>query len=314
MRPVARAVVSHAHGDHARPGSGGYLAAAGSLPLLRHRLGSRAPLEGLAYGEPRRLGGTTVSFHPAGHILGSAQVRIERQGEVWVYSGDYKRQADPTCEPFAPVACDTFVTEATFAHPGFRWPETAAVVGEILAWWRENRAAGRASVLYAYAVGKAQRLLAELAARGVGRVFLHAALEAPTAVYRSAGILLPETPAVSKERGRGDRFGGELVLAPPSALGAPEMSRFRDAATAYASGWALAPRRRSGLGRGFVLSDHADWPALLQSIEETGACRVLVTHGADEERERLARFLQDERGREAAVLGKLVSPETGAAL
>src|SRR5512141_2868974 len=163
-QPVDRAVITHAHGDHARPGSAAYLSARCALPILRTRLGEDAAIEGVAYGEVRELDGVRVSLHPAGHVLGSAQVRIGRGGEVWVVSGDYKLDPDPTCEPFEPVRCSTFITESTFGLPIYRWCTPPQTFARIDAWWRANAAAGRASVIFAYAFGKAQRILASVAA------------------------------------------------------------------------------------------------------------------------------------------------------
>jgi putative mRNA 3-end processing factor len=297
-RPVPRAVISHAHGDHARWGSEAYLAASASVPVLRRRLGE-ARIEGVPFGERVRMGEVTVSFHPAGHVLGSAQVRVEREGEVWVFSGDYKRRADPTCEPFEPVPCHTFITEATFALPIYRWDETPVVAREIFDWWGANREAGRASVLFTYALGKAQRILGELARLTDRTVFVHGSIEPLNECYRQAGIAMLPTRPVS-ETARGQSFAGELILAPPSAGGSTWMRRFGPASTAFASGWmrVRGTRRRRGFDRGFVVSDHADWPDLLRTFEDVGAERILTTHGYAEP---LARYLR-ERGRSAGTL------------
>ena len=173
---VDRAVITHAHGDHLRPGSGAYLSTAASRPLVLHRLGADAPLRAVAYGEATDIDGVRVSLHPAGHILGSAQVRVEHRGEVWVASGDYKRAPDPTCAPFEPLRCHTFITEATFALPVFRWDPPAQTVLEICRWWDEMREARRPAVLFGYALGKAQRVLAELARCTDRPVYVHGAL------------------------------------------------------------------------------------------------------------------------------------------
>ena len=294
------AVITHVHGDHLRLGSRRYLCTAPSLPFLRKRLGPDVVAEGIPYGERVRLGGTTVSFHPAGHVLGSAQVRIETAGAVWVVSGDYKRAPDPTCAPFEVVPCDVFVTEATFALPIYRWEEPSAVVPRILEWWDANREAGRPSVLFSYAMGKAQRILAELAALTGRTVMVHGAVEGLTALYRDAGVrMLPTEKVADAPRGR--PYAGELILAPPAASGSTWMRRFGAAReTAFASGWmrVRGTRRQKGFDRGFALSDHADWPALLRTIAETGARRVLVTHGYSDE---LARHLR-EQGKDAGVL------------
>jgi putative mRNA 3-end processing factor len=305
-RPVPRAVISHAHGDHARWGSEAYLAAAASVPVLRRRLGE-ARIEGVPFGERVRMGEVTASFHPAGHVLGSAQVRVERGGEVWVFSGDYKRRADPTCEPFEPVPCHTFITEATFALPIYRWDETSVVAREIFDWWEANREAGRASVLFSYALGKAQRILGELARLTDRTVFVHGSIEPLNECYRQAGIMMLLTRPVS-ETAKGQSFAGELILAPPSAGGSTWMRRFGPASTAFASGWmrVRGTRRRRGFDRGFVVSDHADWPDLLQTFEDVGAERVLTTHGYAEP---LARYLR-ERGRPAGTLATPFEGET----
>jgi putative mRNA 3-end processing factor len=278
-RPVARAVITHAHADHARPGMGEYHAAAEGLALLRWRLGER-DFHAHDYGAEFRIGGARVSLHPAGHVLGSAQVRVEAGDEVWVASGDYKRQPDPTCTGFAPQRCDVFITEATFGLPIYRWPDTADVAREIAQWREECAAEGATAVLFCYALGKAQRLLAELGAVGVPPVWLHGAVATGVAAYRSAGVALPDTHAIDQDA-RGRDYAGDLVLAPPSAAGSAWMRRFKRVRTGFASGWMQlrGNRRRRNIDRGFVVSDHADWPALLHTIAQTGAQRVLATHG-----------------------------------
>jgi len=278
-RPVPRAVITHGHGDHARPGMGSYHCLADSLPILRWRLGEQ-DYHAHAPAQAFTLGRSQVSLHPAGHVLGSAQVRIESEGQVWVASGDYKRQPDPTCAAFEPVPCDVFITEATFALPVYRWPETAAVVDDIVQWRRQCAARGETAVLYCYALGKAQRVLAELRGRDEPPVLLHGAIAAGVAVYRQAGIALADTEPVA-EQPRGHDSAGRLVLAPPSAAGSAWLRRFRHAQQGFASGWMRirGNRRRRNYDRGFVISDHADWPALLHSIAQTGARRIIATHG-----------------------------------
>jgi len=277
--PVERAIITHAHGDHACPGSANYLTARAGERLLRARAGDEAPIEAIEYGESLAAGGVSVSLHPAGHILGSAQVRIERAGQVWVVSGDYKLAPDPTCTPFAPVRCDTFVTESTFGLPIYRWPPEPDVAAGIGAWWRANREAGKASVLFAYALGKAQRVLAAVDA-SIGPIYSHGAVENVNAAYRAAGVTLPATIPVAGLPNSTD-WSRALILAPPSCLGTPWMRRFGNVSTAFASGWMRirGARRRRSLDRGFVLSDHADWPELNRAIAATGAARVWVTHG-----------------------------------
>ena len=307
-QPVERAVITHAHGDHARPGSGAYLAAARGLPVLRTRLGPEARIEGLAYGERRTLGEVTVSLHPAGHVLGSSQVRIERGGEVWVVSGDYKLDPDPTCEPFEPVRCDTFVTESTFALPVYRWRAPHETFAKVNAWWRANAAAGRASVVFAYAFGKAQRILASVDAT-IGEIVVHGAVESLNRGYRECGVALPATVMVGDFDAKRS-YAGALVVAPPSAQSTPWLRRFGDYSDAFASGWMAirGARRQRSVDQGFVLSDHADWPSLLRAIEASGAGRVYATHGFTEP---LVRWLR-ERGLEAHAMHTRFEGEGGA--
>ena len=277
-RPVERAVITHGHADHSRTGHGHYLAAAPGEGILRARLGE-ITLQTLTYGERVVHNGVTVSLHPAGHVLGSAQVRMEYRGEVWVASGDYKVEPDRTCTPFEAVRCDAFITESTFGLPIYRWQAQQDVFDDINQWWRANAAAGRASVLYCYAFGKAQRILSGLDT-SIGSVICHGAVEPLNRVYRAAGVTLPETRLVSEVTDR-QELNTALVLAPPSAGGSPWIKRFGDFSDAFASGWMLlrGARRRRSVDRGFVLSDHADWPGLMSAIRATGAERVIVTHG-----------------------------------
>lgn len=279
-KPVERAVITHGHGDHARTGNGHYLAAAAGAGILRARLGD-IRLQTLDYGERLEHGGVTLSLHPAGHVLGSAQVRLEYRGEVWVASGDYKTEADGTCAPFEPVRCHCFITESTFGLPIYRWQPQAALFAEIDAWWRANQAAGRASVLFCYAFGKAQRILHGIDA-SIGPILVHGAMEPLNRVYREAGIALPETRYAGDIARNDPLLRQALVMAPPSAGGSTWMRRFGDYSDAFASGWMMlrGTRRRRGVDRGFVLSDHADWPGLLWAIEQSGAERVFVTHGS----------------------------------
>ena len=279
-QPVARALITHAHGDHARPGHAAYLCTDASAPLLRRRFGVDTRIETLPYGAAMTIGGVRVSFHPAGHVLGSAQIRIEGPDGVWVVSGDYKRAADPTCEPFEPVRCDTFITESTFGLPIYRWQPQAEVYGEINDWWRANAEEGRASVLYCYSFGKAQRILSGLDP-SIGPIFCHGAVEPLNRAYRASGVDLPETLLVTEAAGGKAAFRDALILAPPSAGGSSWIRRFGDYSDAFASGWMQlrGARRRRAVDRGFILSDHADWPGLMSAIAATQASRVIVTHG-----------------------------------
>lgn len=277
-RPVDRAVITHAHGDHARYGHGHYLSAAPGVNVLKSRLGD-INVQGLEYGDTITHNGVTISLHPAGHVLGSAQVRMECGGEVWVASGDYKVEPDKTCAPFEPVRCDTFITESTFGLPIYRWDPEQQTIDEINAWWRRNAEEGRCSVVFAYAFGKAQRILSRLDA-SIGPIVCHGAVEPLNRVYRAGGVELPETVMVSEIEKAALRRA--IVIAPPSSSGSPWIKRFGDYSDSFASGWMLlrGARRRRGVDRGFVLSDHADWPGLMSAIKATEAQQVIVTHGS----------------------------------
>ena len=295
---VDRAVVTHAHGDHVAWGSAGYLTSAEGREVLQSRLPPDARVTGLPYGETRSLNGVRVSLHPAGHILGSSQVRLELGGEVWVVSGDYKTDPDPTTTPFETVRCHTFVTESTFGLPVYRWPPQAEVLGDINAWWRANQAAGKASLLYGYALGKAQRLLAGLDP-DIGPIYTHGAVERMTSVYRAAGVRMPPTIHAGSAA-RDTDWSRAIVVAPPSADGSTWTRRFGHHATGFASGWMLVrgARRGRSLDRGFALSDHVDWPSLMATVEATGAEHVWVTHGFTAP---VVRWLR-ERGLDAQVV------------
>lgn len=296
-RPVDRAIITHAHADHAAPGSRAYLAATDCIPLLRLRLGATIDAQSLAFGETVTLGHIRLSLHPAGHILGSAQVRLRdrRGGPTWVVTGDFKNESDPTCAPFEPVRADVLITESTFGLPIYRWPRPDAVAAEINRWRAENAAAGATTVLLTYSLGKAQRVLSALDPTP-GPIGLHGATHNCTEVYRAAGVTLPPTLHANADSAP-DLRGRGTIIAPPSALGSPWLRRFAGPAglrTAFVSGWMCVRGRRrwQSVDRGFVLSDHADWPGLIAAIESSGATRVGVTHGYTEP---LSRWLREER-------------------
>lgn len=277
---VPRALITHAHGDHLTWGCERYLVSAEGEGVSRERLGTwAAGLETIPYGETRRINGVTVSFHPAGHILGSAQIRLEHEGEVWVVSGDYKTDPDPTCAPWEPVRCHTFITESTFGLPIYRWPSQQQVFADINAWWTQNAADGHVSLLYGYALGKAQRMLAGLDP-SIGPILTHGAVERMTQVYRDGGIRMPDT-TYALTANKSPTWARAIVVAPPSADGSTWPRRFGSTRAAFASGWmrVRGARRRRGVDAGFTLSDHVDWPQLLTAIDATGAERVWVTHG-----------------------------------
>lgn len=279
-RPVDHAIITHAHADHARWGSKKYLAADTSSQVLRIRMGEKANLKFQPLGQPLTIGGVSVTFYPAGHILGSAQVKIERDGYSIVVSGDYKRNPDPTCQPFEPVRCNTFITESTFGLPIYRWPDPKTVFDGINDWWRDNQAAGKASVLLAYSLGKAQRLLSGVDA-SIGKIYTHGAVEKLNAGYREAGVNLPDTTYVGEVDAKATDWTQSLIVAPPAAVGGPWAKRFGKISVAMASGWMQirGTRRRRSMDRGFILSDHVDWNDLMQTIRDTEAENVWVTHG-----------------------------------
>ncbi|MFT6089338.1 ligase-associated DNA damage response exonuclease [Sulfitobacter sp.] len=277
-RPVDRALITHGHSDHARWGMGRYLATHAALPVMRHRLGD-ITAEGIAYGEVRRIGDANVSFHPAGHVPGSAQIRVEVSGEIWVASGDYKVVDDGLSEAFSPIKCHHFITESTFGLPVFHWADQASVAAEINNWWAGCAAEGKTAFLGAYALGKAQRLLTMLAPN-IGPILTHTATENTNQVMRDQGISLPDTILANAEL-RPKDHPGAIVLAPPSALGSAWSKKFGPQETAFASGWMAirGVRRRRAGDRGFVISDHADWDGLLLAIKQTEAENIYVTHG-----------------------------------
>ncbi|MEJ7644590.1 MAG: ligase-associated DNA damage response exonuclease [Chryseolinea sp.] len=294
-KPVKRALITHGHGDHARWGHQHYLCTEAAAPVIRHRLYLTDNLETVAFNQKVTINGVNFSFHPAGHIPGSAQIRVEYQGEVWVFSGDYKLEPDGISEPFESVRCDTFITESTFGLPVYTWKPQAEVFAEINQWWRKNQSEGKVSVLTGYALGKSQRLLRNVD-RTIGNIFVHGAINSVTALFRNTPMDLPPTTYVSAEMKKKE-FEGALVVCPPSALGTPWLRRFDPYSLGIASGWMglRGARRRRGADRGFILSDHADWPALNEAVAATGAERVFVTHGYTEI---FARWLRS-RGLEA---------------
>ena len=319
-RPVHRTFVTHGHADHAHSGMGEYWCVPESAPVLHWRLGAQN-YRYLPYGQRQQFGPVTVSLHPAGHILGSAQVRVEHEGEVWVFTGDFKREPDPTCAPCEVVPCDVFICEATFAFPIYAWPSIEQEIAQMVQWVQACGAQGKAAVVYAYSLGKAQRVLAHLLGRLQQPVLLHGAMVRGVQVYRDAGVAMAPTQPLL-ELPKDTDFAGRLVLAPPSAQNSAWMKRLRSYEHAMASGWMQlrGNRRRRNVQRGFVISDHVDWQSLIRTIQETGAQRVLATHGNTDllipylqqtlglKAERLATAYGDEAAQEApeaAVAGVL---------
>jgi len=297
-KPVPKAVVTHAHADHTYRGNQDYLVPAEGALLSRIRLGDEAQISTQSYGEVANINGVSVSFHPAGHVLGSAQVRVEYKGEIWVVSGDYKLMPDATCAPFEPVKCHHFITEATFGLPIYRWQPTGEIFEQINSWWRRNIEKGKVSVIFAYALGKSQRIMNGID-RSIGPIFTHGAVERLTQAYRESGVDLPPTRYVGLVENKKE-FAGSLIVAPPSAQASTWLRRFGTHSTGFASGWMMVrgARRQRAVDRGFVLSDHADWPELLEAIRSAEAQTVYVTHGFSEE---VVRYL-NETGANAVPL------------
>ncbi|SDG95863.1 ligase-associated DNA damage response exonuclease [Psychroflexus sediminis] len=276
-RKVDKAIISHGHADHSRWGNKKYITHHDNIPIMKHRLGE-IDVEGKAYGESFTINNVKFSLHPAGHVIGSSQIRVEHKGEVWVFTGDYKDEADGVCIPFEPVQCDTFITECTFGLPAFKWKPQAEVMNDINQWWRENKAEGRTSVLFGYSLGKAQRLLKHLNP-DIGKIYTHGAIENMTEVLREMADF-PETIRITKDTTKKE-LNGNLVLAPPSAHGGTWIRKMVPYVTASASGWMTfrGARRRRAIDKGFVMSDHCDWDGLLNSIKATGCEKVICTHG-----------------------------------
>lgn len=276
-KPVDKALITHGHSDHSRWGHGQYITHHRNVPIIRHRLGA-IQVKGVEWGESLSIRGVKFQFFPAGHIVGSSQIRVEYQGEVWVFSGDYKTENDGLCQAFEPIPCHTFITECTFGLPVFRWRPQNEVLSDINRWWAENKSEGRTSVLFGYSLGKAQRLL-HLLNPEIGTIYTHGAIEKMNEVLRPL-VALPSTIHIQPDTPKSE-VKGNLILAPPSTHGSPWLRKFAPFETASASGWMAfrGARRRRAIDRGFVLSDHCDWDQLLDSIKATGAEKVICTHG-----------------------------------
>lgn len=281
-RQVDKAIITHAHSDHARWGMKHYLCHHQSVNLIKTRLNENISIEGKNYNESFNINGVKFSLHPAGHIIGSAQVRVEYAGEVWVVSGDYKTEADGTCVPFEPVRCNTFITECTFGLPVYNWKPQAEIINDINSWWQENNAAGVNSVIFAYSLGKAQRIICNVN-HSIGKIFTHGAVENMNKALRETGIVIPETIGITKDTDI-KQIKGALIVAPPSADDSPWLKKFQPYKTAIASGWMAlrGARRRRNVDRGFVMSDHADWKGLNEAVNATGCENVIATHGYTE--------------------------------
>ena len=275
-------MVTHGHSDHAYAGHKHYLCTSVAMPVIKHRLSLQRNIQTLEYGESLNINGVDFSFYPAGHIPGSAQIRVACKGEVWVFSGDYKLQHDGISTPFEPVKCNVFITESTFGLPVYKWKSQQEVFDEVNQWWMKNLSQGKTSVIAGYTLGKAQRILKNIDA-SIGKIFTHGAVDSINEVMKRQGLTLPDAPRVTDKTKKED-IKGSLIICPPSAVGSPWMRRFLPYSLGVASGWMKlrGTRRRRGADRGFVLSDHADWNELNRTIRETGASKVFVTHGYPE--------------------------------
>ena len=296
-KPVPRAVITHAHSDHARPGHGAYLCHTDSVPMLRLRLGADISIQSLAWNEPLILGGVTLTLFPAGHIIGSSQVRVSLNGEVWVASGDYKTEDDGLSGAFEVVPCHCFITESTFGLPIYRWKPQASIFADMERWIHSNRSAGLTSVLFAYSLGKAQRLIRQLGGLGIP-IFVHGAVWNVQEALRAVGWDFPSVQLVTLDMPR-SAYLGQIVIAPPSADDSPWLKRFLPYSLGVCSGWMQVRGnvRRRNADAGFALSDHADWAGLLTVVKATGAQRVLVTHGFQAA---FSRYLTEMEGLEAS--------------
>ena len=276
-RGVKKAIITHGHSDHARWGSKSYITQIDNVPILKHRLGDIS-VTGKKYGDKFQINGVTFSFHPAGHVPGSSQIRVEYRGEVWVFTGDFKTQDDKISTPYEPIKCNTFITECTFGLPVYKWEEPKIVHGQINKWWAKNKSNGITSLLLGYSLGKIQRLLKNLDPE-IGKIYTHGATEKMTEVLR-AKIDFPKTNLITRDTIKKD-IEGNLVLAPPAVLGSAWSRKFGITSSGYASGWMAirGARRRRAVDKSFVLSDHADWDGLLSAIYSTECENVITTHG-----------------------------------
>jgi putative mRNA 3-end processing factor len=277
-KPVKKAILSHGHADHARWGSSSYLCTPTAAPVIKYRLGE-INLQTLPFGEEKLINGVSFSFHPAGHILGSAQIKVSYKGEIVVFSGDYKTANDGFSEAFEPVKCHTFITESTFGLPVYHWQDQKWVFNEMEEWCKNNRNNHHLSILYGYSLGKAQRILQGLP-ESVGPIFTHSTIEAVLNVMRNQGVSLKNTIPVNEHLTRADLLSG-VIIAPPAVQNSNWLKKFEPIRNGVVSGWMSlrGARRRRNADKGFVLSDHADWEGLNEAISLTGAENVFVTHG-----------------------------------
>jgi putative mRNA 3-end processing factor len=278
IKPVDKALITHAHSDHARWGHGSYLSNKLSVPIIKERLGNSINIQGVEYGEIININDVKVSFHPAGHVVGSAQIRLEYNGEVWVITGDYKIENDNVSTPFELVKCDTFVTECTFGRPYFNWQPQEEIFNNINEWWVNNQKENRPSVLMAYTLGKTQRVLKNIDP-SLGKIVLDSSANAITDIIKAQGIELPKT--YSYKELSSNELNKALVIGPSSIRKSKWVENLQNYSSAYSSGWMQLPysEKRFKVEKGFTISDHVDWNALNKVVKDTGASRVFTIHG-----------------------------------
>ena len=277
--PVEYAIISHGHADHSRPGNKHYLCQNDSKAIIKHRLGQDISIESLGYNEPKNINGVQVSFFPAGHVIGSAQIRLEYKGYVVVFSGDYKTQPDFISTPYEPVKCHEFITESTFGLPIYKWKKEEELQAELQNWVLQNQQNNRTSVFLGYSLGKAQRIMKLI--EGVDDIYVHTAINNLNNAISGSGIELPKTTLLNYDFKKSD-IQNKIVILPPALLGSRLLKKIPNAATAICSGWmhVRGNRRWKGVDAGFSISDHADWDGLLEAVKATGAEKVHVTHGS----------------------------------
>jgi len=299
-RPVSRAIITHGHADHARIGMGKYLCHQDAVPILKHRLGKDIQISGLAYGEEIQINAVRITLFPAGHIIGSAQVKLEYKGEIWVFTGDYKLAADGLSVPFEPIKCHHFITESTFGLPIYQFPSPFSVYKQINDFWIKNREEGLNTVMLGYALGKAQNILHHIEVEG--EIYLHGAVAQMNIALSELGYQFPGH-YLSAEMDR-KKIKGALIVAPPSVMDSRWLQRLKPYRIAMCSGWMQlrGARRRKGVDQGFILSDHCDWAQLNQAVLATGAEHIYITHGYEEN---YAKWLRETYHLDAHILKTL---------
>lgn len=300
-KPVKTALITHGHSDHMRWGMAHYICHHHTVPILRLRLGAENSVQGINYEEEFEINGVTISFHPAGHIIGSAQIRLAFQGEVWVFTGDYKLEPDGVSQPYSLVKCDHFITESTFGLPIYNFPASQTIYEDMNGWWQSNAEEGLNTVLLGYALGKAQNILAH-ADQEIGDIFLHGAVDNVNNALAEMGYNFAGTRITADTRR--DTIRGALIVAPPSAMDTPWLRTLKPYRIAMCSGWMQlrGARRRRAVDRGFALSDHCDWRQLNQAIQQTEAKQVYVTHGYEHN---FSKWVRDEYDIEASIFKTL---------